>query len=142
VGYLPEGPNLSAGRSGTQYFTFKFVRQDLQKFNINYTGTLAGLWVALPGSVIDTSSGLNGWMDMSQAYAGAGYPGTGAGGNGSDGCSIGGAAQLNTAVTNAALTCTFGTVSSSLTATNEIYVRIALTTGQSLSAISIGVATN
>jgi hypothetical protein len=142
TGYLPSGPNLSVGRTGTQYFTFKFIRTTVSKFDIRYTGTVRGVWVALPGSVIDTSSGLNGWMDMTRAYAGSGYPGTGVGGNGSDGCSVGGVIQSNVAVTNASRTCTFGTVSSSSTATNEIYVRIALDSGQSVTALSLVAATN
>jgi hypothetical protein len=142
TGFLPAGPDLSAGRSGTQYFTFKFIRTGVSKFDIRYTGTVAGMWVALPGSVIDTSSSINGWMDMTQAYAGSGYPGVNVPGNGSDGCSLGGTVAVNTAVTNASKTCTFGTVSSSSTATNEIYIRIALTSGQSVTALTIIAATN
>jgi len=129
-GYLPIGPNLSVGRSGSQYFTVKLTRTVVSKFNIKYTGTLAGLWVALPGSIIDTSSTLNGWLSLSSAYNGAGVPGAGAGGNGSNGCAIGGVAVLNSAQTNKQVTATFGTVSSSSTATNEIYIRIKLTAGQ------------
>jgi hypothetical protein len=142
TGYLPAGPNLSAGRTGTQYFTFKFVRTAVSKFDIRYTGTIAGMWVALPGSVIDSSSGANGWIDMSVAYGGAGYPGVNAPGNGSDGCALGGIVTLNSAVTNSSKTCTFGTVSSSSTATNEIYVRIALTSGQSVTALTLQTASN
>ena len=142
TGYLPAGPNLSAGRSGTQYFTFKFVRTAVSKFDIRYTGTIAGMWVALPGSVIDSSSGANGWIDMSVAYGGAGYPGVTAPGNGSDGCATGGTVTLNSAVTNSSKTCTFGTVSSSSTATNEIYVRISLTSGQSVTALTLQTASN
>ena len=142
VGYQPVGPDLSVGRTGTQYFTFSFVRTNVSKFNITYAGTVAGMWVALPGSVIDASSGANGWMDMSVAYAGAGYPGVNVPGNGSDGCSLGGAVQLNTTVASTGKTCTFGTVSSSSTATNEIYVRIALTAGQSVTGLSINTASN
>jgi hypothetical protein len=142
TGYLPAGPNLSAGRSGTQYFTFKFVRTTVSKFDITYAGNVAGMWVALPGSVIDSSSGANGWIDMSQAYAGSGYPGINSPGNGSDGCSVGGTISLNTTVASTSKTCTFGTVSSSSTATNEIYVRVALTSGQSVTGLSLKAATN
>jgi hypothetical protein len=142
TGYLPAGPNLSAGRTGTQYFTFKFVRTAVSKFDIRYTGTIAGMWVALPGSVIDSSSGANGWLDMSVAYGGAGYPGVNSPGNGSDGCALAGTVTLNSAVTNSSKTCTFGTVSSSSTATNEIYVRIALTSGQSVTALTLQTASN
>ena len=144
TGYLPVGPNLSVGRGSAQYFTFKFVRTATSKFDIKWTGTLAGLWVALPGSGIDTSSTLNGWLDLSVAYAGAGQPGASIanGGNGSNGGALGGVAPLNSAQTNKAVTATFGTVSSSSTATNEIYVRIKLTSGQSISALSLETASN
>lgn len=144
TGYLPAGPDLSAGRSGTQYFTFKIVRTSVSKFDIKWTGNIAGLWVALPGSTIDSTSTLNGWLDLSVAYQGAGVPGanTGAGGNGSNGAALGGPAPLNSAQTNKAITATFGTVSSSSTATNEIYVRIALTSGQSVTALSLQAASN
>jgi hypothetical protein len=142
TGYLPAGPNLSAGRSGTQYFTFAFVRTDVSKFDITYAGNVAGMWVALPGSVIDSSSSANGWINMATAYAGAGYPGVNAPGNGSDGCALGGTVSLNTTVASTSKTCTFGTVSSSSTATNEIYIRIALTAGQSVTGLSLKAASN
>ena len=141
TGYLPAGPNLSAGRSGTQYFTVKLVRTNVSKFNIAFTGTVSGVWVALPGSVIDTSSNINGWMDMTVGYAGSGYPGTNSPGNGSNGCSLGGVVVINTSGAQSR-TCTFGTVSSSSTVTNEIYVRIALASGQSVTALSFLAATN
>jgi hypothetical protein len=144
TGYLPTGPNLSS-HGATQYFTFKFVRTSVSKFDLQITGTVGGVWVALPGSTIDTAptSTINGWIDMSLPYAGAGVPGanTGNGGNGSNGCAIGGVVPLNTAI-NSRYTCTFGTVSSSSTATNEIYVRIRLTAGQSLTALSLQTASN
>jgi len=142
TGYLPAGPNLSASRSGTQYFTIKFVRTDVSKFDITYAGNVAGMWVALPGSAIDSSSGANGWIDMTTAYAGSGYPGINAPGNGSDGCSLGGVVVPNVSTTSVSKTCTFGTVSSSTTATGEIYVRIALTSGQSVTGLSFKAASN
>ena len=142
TGYLPAGPNLSSGRTGTQYFTMKFVRTAVSKFDIKYSGNIAGMWVALPGSVIDSSSSANGWINMAVAYAGAGYPGVNSPGNGSDGCSQGGTVTLNTTVTNSSKTCTFGTVSSSSTSTNEIYVRIALTAGQTVTALTLETASN
>ena len=135
VGYTPVGPNLS-GQAANQYFTFKFVRTSVSKFDIALTGSIAGLWVALPGSGIDTSRTLNGWLTLATAYAGSGQPGAGSGGNGSNGCALGGVATLNSSVTQS-VTATFGTVSSSSTATNEIYVRIKLTSGQSVTALSI-----
>ena len=91
-----------------------------------------------------TASPTNGWLDMSTAYAGSGVPGTGVGGNGSAGCSTGGAAVLNSAQTNKSVTCTFGTVQSGSSGTNngDIYVRVKLTSGQSLTGLSIVTATH
>ena len=142
TGYLPLGPNLSSGRTGSQYFTFKIIRTSVSKFDIKWTGTIAGLWIALPGSVIDSTSSANGWIDMSIAYAGAGIPGVNSPGNGSNGCALGGVAPLNSAQTNKSVTATFGTVSSSSTATSEIYIRIKLTSGQSVTALSLQTASN
>ena len=138
TGYLPVGPNLSIGRSGSQYFTFKYTRSAVSKFDIQFTGTVAGMWVALPGSTIDNSSTLNGWVSMTTAYAGSGAPGAniGGGGNGSNGCALGGIVQINSSGTQRR-TCTFGTVSSSSTSTKEIVIRIKLTSGQSITALSI-----
>jgi hypothetical protein len=144
TGYLPVGPDLSASRSGTQYFTFKFVRTSVSKFDIKFSGTVAGLWVAVPGSTIDAASNQNGWVDMTVSYAGSGVPGanTGAGGNGSDGCALGGVVPTGSSQSNQAFTATFGTVSSSSTATNEIYVRIALTSGQTMTVLTLESASN
>ena len=144
TGYLPVGPDLSASRSGTQYFTFKFVRTSVSKFDIKFSGTVAGLWVAVPGSTIDAASNQNGWVDMTVSYAGSGVPGanTGAGGNGSDGCALGGVVPTGSSQSNQAFTATFGTVSSSSTSTNEIYVRIALTSGQTMTALTLESASN
>jgi hypothetical protein len=144
TGYLPVGPDLSASRSGTQYFTFKFVRTSVSKFDIKFSGTVAGLWVAVPGSTIDAASNQNGWVDMTVSYAGSGVPGanTGAGGNGSDGCALGGVVPTGSSQSNQAFTATFGTVSSSSTSTNEIYVRIALTSGQTMTVLTLESASN
>ena len=143
VGYTPVGPNLS-GQANSQYFTFKFTRTTVAKFNVSYTGSIAGLWVALPGSTImTTASPTNGWLNMSVAYAGSGVPGTGAGGNGSAGCAVGGTATLNSSVTRS-ITATFGTQQSGSSGTNtgDIYVRVKLTSGQSFTALRIVAATN
>ena len=143
TGYLPVGPNLST-QGASQYFTFKFTRTTVQRFDVAYTGTIAGLWVALPGSAIDTTaSPTSGWLNMAVAYAGSGVPGTGTGGNGSAGCAYGGVATLNSSVTKS-VTANFGTVQSGSSGTNagDIYVRIKLTSGQSLTALSIVTATH
>ena len=143
TGFFPAGPDLSA-QGASQYFTFRFIRTSVSKFDVKFSGTIAGLWIALPGSDIDDTSSSNGWVDMSTAYAGSGIPGAdiGAGGNGSDGCATGGTVTTGSSVSNESTTATFGTVSSSATATNEIYVRIKLTSGQSVSALSLESASN
>jgi len=142
AGYWPTiGPNLS-GQDSSQYFTFRLVRTSLSKFDIKYTGNIAGMWVAMPGSTIDTASTANGWLDMSVAYGGSGVPGANTGGNGTNGCALGGAIGVNRSVTAASNTCTFGTVSTSSTVTNEVYVRIKLTTGQSVTALSLETASH
>ena len=141
TGYLPVGPNLSS-QGSAQYLTFKFQRTTVSKFNIDYTGSLAGLWIALPGvTEASYATPTHGWLTMATAYAGSGVPGTGTGGNGSAGCAVGGVATLNSSGTYA-LTATFGTASSSASTNNEIYVRIKLTSGQSISALSISTPTN
>lgn len=138
TGYLPAGPNYST-HGASQYFTFRFARASVSKFNISATGTLAGLWVALPGSSIDTTAApTNGWLNMFTAYAGSGVPGTGTGGNGSAGCALGGVMTSS----GGSRTCTFGTESSTNSTNNYIYVRVKLTSGQSLTALSIVAATN
>lgn len=143
TGYLPVGPNLS-GQGASQYFTLKFTKTAVSKFDITFTGTIAGLWVALPGSTLDSTSTVNGWLDLSTAYAGTGKPGanTGAGGNGSNGAALGGVVTLNSAQTNKAITATFGTESSTNSTGNEIYIRIKLTSGQTVTALSIGAASH
>ena len=142
TGYNPVGPNLSSGRNSAQYYTFKFIRTSVSKFNVKYTGNIAGLYVALPGSTIDSTSSLNGWLDASIAYGGSGIPGATSPGNGTNGCAVGGPISPNSSVTNSNVTITFGTVSSSSTATNEIYVRLKLVTGQSVTLLQLGGATN
>ena len=84
-GYLPVGPDRSSD-TGTQYFTFAFRRTTMANFDINITSSgIAGLWIAAPGTAIDSASSLNGWLDASTTYGGSGVPGanTGSGGNGS-----------------------------------------------------------
>lgn len=142
VGYLPPGPNLT-NQGVTQYFTFKITRAAVSKFDFKFTGTLAGAWVALPGSSIDTTAAsTNGWLPLTENYVGAGVPGTGTGGNGYNGCAVGGVLPINTPQTEKSVTVTFGTETSSNATNNEIYLRIELTSGQSLTALSIEEATH
>jgi PKD repeat protein len=113
TGYLPVGPDLSAGgnRTTTQSFKFAFQRPIMQNMKVVFTGRVAGMFIAAPGTKLtDTNSTLNGWMDANVAYAGSGFPGanTGAGGNGSTGCAVGTTVPTSTFVSNVAYVLTLG----------------------------------
>jgi hypothetical protein len=141
-GYLPVGPDRS-GDTGTQYFTFAFRRRVVANFDINITGTIAGIWYCSPGTILTAASGLNGWVEATTQYAGVGLPGTdaGNGGNGSSGGAFTGADVVPTGSSiNASYTMTLGTANMSNATNNVVMVRIALTSGQSISSLSIGVA--
>jgi hypothetical protein len=157
TGYLPVGPDLATGRSGLQYFTFAFRRATMANFDIRLTTTtgVAGMWIAAPGTTIDTggfssptpgypgpTSSLNGWLSCSLQYNGSGVPGatTASGGNGSNGVALTGAdvVPLNSAIANVGYTMTLGSQNSSNSTGNNILVRIALNTSQTITALSIG----
>ena len=143
-GNLPAGPDRS-GDTGTQYFTFAFRRQVVANFDLNITSStgISGLWIAAPGTQIDDASTLNGWLDSSIQYAGAGVPGadTGNGGNGSNGCAFTGSDVLPTGTSlNGSYTLSLGSENMSNATGNVVLVRIALASGESISALSIGVA--
>jgi hypothetical protein len=157
TGYLPVGPDLATGRSGLQYFTFAFRRATMANFDIRLTTTtgIAGMWIAAPGTTIDTSgfssptpgypgptSSLNGWLTCSTQYNGSGVPGANiaGGGNGSNGVALTGAdvVPLNSAIANVSFTMTLGSQNSSNSTGNNILIRIALNTNQTITALSIG----
>ena len=48
TGYFPAGLNLSAGRSGTQYFQVLLTRAAVSQMSIVVTGSYAGCFVCLP----------------------------------------------------------------------------------------------
>ena len=142
--FLPPGPNRSSDTGG-QYFTFAFRRFVVANFDINITSSsgVVGVWIAAPGTSIDSTSGINGWLDCSTAYAGAGVPGsnTGAGGNGSDGCASnsGDRIQANVALSGG-YTMTLGTENMTNATNQVVLVRIALASSQTITALSVGVA--
>ena len=139
TGYLPAGGPDRSGDTGTQYFTFAFRRQVVANFDINIDSSgVAGLWIALPGTAIDTTSGLNGWLRSDSAYSGAGVPGTETGGNGSNGCAFNNSDLIlpNTSLSGG-YTMTLGEENMSNATGNVVLVRIALTSGQSISSLSI-----
>ena len=142
-GYLPVGPDRS-GDTGTQYFTFAFRRTTMANFDINITSAgIAGLWIAAPGTGIDDASGLNGWIDASITYGGSGVPGsdTGNGGNGSNGCAFTSGDRIAASTSlSGGYTMTLGSENATNATGNVVLVRIALTSGQSVSALSVGVA--
>lgn len=129
AGYLPAGPNLSVGRSGSQYITYAFRRSALSQFKINVTGTYAGCWIALP-SISDAQPNGNGWWNGFQPYDGAGTPGEA--GDALAGCAAGTVMSGSTGV----FTMTFGTASSTNSTDNLIYVRFKLNAGQAITALS------
>ena len=145
-GYLPAGPNLAGSRTGNQYITFAFRRATVANFDvaINSTTGIKGVFIAAPGTAIDTASSLNGWVSGSIQYGGAGVPGadTGNGGNGSNGCALTGADIIPTDTgINASYTMTLGSENSSNATGNNVLVRIALGSGQTLTSVSVGVQT-
>ena len=140
-GYLPVGPDLSSNRSGDQYFTFAFRRRTTANFTISITSAgIGGLWIAAPGTQIDSSSGINGWLRADQAYAGSGIPGsdTGNSGNGSNGCAAtsGDVIEADTALSGT-YDMTLGEENLSNATGNVALIRIALSSGQSVTALSI-----
>lgn len=140
VGHLPAGPNRS-GDGGTQYFTFAFRREAVSGFNINIqTSGIAGLWIAAPGTQIDNTSTINGWLRADQVYNGSGIPGANvpAGGNGSNGCAANsGAVMAPNTTLNGNYAMTLGTESMSNATGNVVIVRIALTSNQTVHSLSI-----
>jgi hypothetical protein len=145
-GYLPVGPDLNTSRDGgeAQYYTFAFRRTPVSQFSITMSGRVSGMFIAMPGTAIDSASDANGWLDCSSQYAGAGVPGadTGNGGNGSNGCAKTGGDRVvdNTTYSNEQFTFTLGTESLANSVGNTCLVRIKLNSGDSVTALSVGVA--
>ena len=140
TGYLPVGPDRSSD-TGTQYFTFAFQRQVVANFGIDITATgIEGLWIAAPGTAIDSASGLNGWIDCTVQYAGVGVPGsdTANGRNGSDGCAFTGADVVPTSTgLNGTYTMTLGSENMSNATNNVVLVRVAISSGQQITNIDV-----
>ncbi len=143
TGYLPAGPDLATGRTGYQYFTFAFRRTTLANFDIIINGKISGLWIAAPGTDIDDTSTLNGWLDSTINYTGSGVPGanTTVGGNGSNGCAVTTADRVPTGTAiNDRYTLTLGGENLSNATGNVCLVRIQLATTDYVNSISIGAA--
>ena len=140
-GYLPVGPDLSSGRSGSQFFRFAFKRAAMSNFVLRLSGKVSGVYVAAPGTQIDDTSTLNGWMDGTLQYAGAGIPGADVvdGGNGSNGCAYTGNDRIvdGTTYTNEDFTFTLGTESSTNAYENQIIVGIVLNSDDYITSIAV-----
>ena len=142
-GYLPVGPDLNTGRDGgeAQYYTFAFRRTTMSNFNLTMSGKVSGMFIAAPGTAIDSASSLNGWLDCSTTYGGSGVPGadTGNGGNGSNGCAFNSGDRVvdNTTYSGQEFTFTLGTENATNATGNVILVRIKLESGDSVTALSI-----
>jgi hypothetical protein len=135
---VPAGPDRSSD-TGTQYFTFAFQRGGVAQFNIDITSSgIAGCWIALPGANTDTSSTLNGWLDTNIVYNGVGLPGAGPGGNGSNGVAKTGSDKLVPSTSlSGSYRMNLGTANMSSSTNNVCLVRIALTSGQSITSLGI-----
>lgn len=140
-GYLPVGPDLNTGRSGIQYFRFAFRRTTMANFTITMTGKVSSFHVAAPGTAIDNTSTINGWLDASSTYAGAGTPGanTGAGGNGDNGCAYTSGDRITTGTNHnsASFTLTLGDQNATNAFGNQILVSIGIASGDSIQSLSI-----
>ena len=143
TGFLPVGPDRSSD-TGTQYFTFAFRRQVVANFDITINSTgITGMWIAAPGTAIDSASGLNGWLECTSQYAGVGVPGsnTGSGGNGANGCALSGSDVVPTnASLNSSYTMTLGSENMSNANNNVVIVRIGIASGKQITQLEIGEA--
>jgi len=138
--YIPPGPNRS-GDTGTQYFTLAFRRAAMANFTLSIVSTtgIEGMFIAAPGTTIDNTSGINGWLNCGVQYAGAGVPGsdTGNGGNGSDGCASTGADVIGSGSLNGSFKFTLGTQNSTNADSNVVLLRIALAANDTVTSLSI-----
>jgi len=141
TGYLPVGPDLNTGRSGSQYITYAFRRRTLSSFTLTLTGKVSGCFIAAPGTNIDDASTLNGWMDGGITYGGAGTPGadTGNGGNGSNGCAFTSGDRVvdGTTYSNDDFTFTLGDQNATNSYSNQILVRFKLESGDYITGLNI-----
>jgi len=131
TGYLPAGPNFSTRTAANpQYFTFRFTRSAVSKFRIRWTtpGGIAGIWAALPGANGTSlkSGHVNSWLsaEIDNSLAG--------------GCALGGNLPKNGGTKQVNIS--FGTLSSTNSTNNEIWVRIRLNPGESLTSLYLDVS--
>ena len=128
---MPVGPNLSTRTAANpQYFTFRFSRSGVSKFRIRWTtpSGIAGIWAAMPGANGTSlkSGHVNSWLSASVDNSLAG------------GCALGG--NLPTTSGTRQVNISFGTLSSTNATNNEIWVRIRLNQGQSMTSLYLDVS--
>lgn len=138
--YFPIGPDRSSD-TGIQYFTFAFRRKVVANFKIRLVANgISGIWIAAPGSDIDSTSTIHGWLDCSLQYAGAGIPGenTSGGGNGSNGCAVTGSDIIGKNIPlNNMYEMTLGSENLTNSTGNVALVRIALNSNQKITTLEI-----
>lgn len=136
TGHIPttSGADYST-KDADQYVTYVFNQSTLSSISLSITGNYSGLWVALPGISDDAGQSPNAlggnWWDAFALYNGSGVPGRN--GDTNAGCAVGSSASGN----SGSVDITFGTASSTNATNNAVIIRIKLTAGQSISAISI-----
>jgi hypothetical protein len=133
TGYLPVGPDLSTGRTGTQYFRGAFVRASKSGFNVTITGKISGLRFAIPGVTDSLPFATNGWLNAGVAYFGAGVAG-----QNDSGCADGSVVPTGSVISNATYKITFGEASTSSPGNtgNQVLFSIALASGDYITSWS------
>ena len=144
TGYLPVGPDLNTGRSGAQYITYAFRRTTMANFKFTLTGKISGMFIAAPGTDIDDTSTLNGWLDCSTTYGGAGTPGadTSNGGNGSNGCAFTSGDRIidGTTYSSEDFVFTLGDQNATNSFGNQILLRFKLESGDYITGLNADLA--
>jgi hypothetical protein len=141
----PGGPNYT-GHATVQYFTFVFpTNSTTQKYTVTILSStgITGYKTALPGSAVDNADdapfATNGWVDGMSGVASGAVPGSV-----TSGCASGIAIPQNTPLGSNGIgtsyLMTFGPALASAIQNYNVYVRIALAETQSISALSVGVA--
>jgi len=136
---LPAGPDRSSD-TGTQYFTMAFRRQVVANFDINITSStgVTGVFIAAPGSGIDGSSTINGWLECAGVYNGVGLPGASGSPTNTNGCAVNPGERIIPGQSlSGSFSMTLGTANMTDATGNVVLVRIALAAGESVTALSI-----
>jgi len=132
-GYLPAGPNLNTGRSGTQYFFGAFTRASRSGFTVTITGKISGLKFAVPGVTDNLAYTTNGWLDATVVYFGSGVAGAQ-----TSGCAATVTVPTGTVISGTSYAITFGEGSTSSAGnwSNQVLFSIALASGDYVSSWS------